>query len=342
MIYSIIAKNYLGESVEMELAKPESSGFLVKSVTGAGPPQANVNITEVATIDGGVFNSSRAKTKNIVLQIIFWPKDNAETIEEIRHRSYKYFPLKQGLTLTFITDERTSYIVGYVEKNEPSIWDKQEGCQISIICDTPYLKSIKQDQTLFSGVRPMLFFPFYNNLVHYNETRSALQDNNLDNIKDNKMDDILGRVYTEESYNDRHIIMGEITKKYYYNVNYSGEVETGINILIHLTGPVDRIDIYNVTTNEHMIIYGDRIEAFTGTALKKRDEITICTVKGQRSANLLRAGKYINIFNCIDKDSDWFQLVKGMNQFAYTTPNDKDQADLVRFQIINDVLFLGI
>lgn len=342
MIYSITATNYLGESVELELARPETSGFLVKSVTGAGPPQAAVNITEIATVDGGIFNSSRAKTKNIVLQLIFWPKDNAETIEEIRHRSYKYFPLKKKLTLLFKTDFRTSYIVGYVEKNEPNIWDKQEGCQISIICDTPWLKDIKQDETAFSGVRPMLFFPFYNNLVEYSKTRSALTDNKKDNVKDSDMDDIIARTYTSTSWPERHIIMGEIVKKYYYIVNYSGEVETGINILIHLTGPVDSINIYNVTTNEKMTVDGAKIEEFTGTALRKNDEIVICTVQGQRSAKLLRSGKYTNIFNCITKESDWFQLVKGVNEFAYTTPNDKDQADLVRFQIVNDILYTGI
>lgn len=342
MIYSIIVENYLGESVKMELARPGTSGFLVQNVTGAGPPQATINMTEIATVDGAIFNSSRAKAKNIVLQIIFWQKDNKETIEEIRHRSYKYFPLKKKVKMTFITDKRTSYICGYVEKNEPSIWSNMEGTNISIMCDSPYMKDVKQDETWISGVRPMLFFPFYNNLVKYESTHSALLDNKDDKIKDNKMDDIIGSIHTSESKDECHIIMGEIVKKYYYDIEYRGEVDVGINILIHLKSKVDSITIYNVTKNEKMTIYGDKIEKFTGMALQNRDEISICTVKGERSAKLLRYGKYTNIFNCIDKDSDWFQLVQGINRFAYTTPDNKDQADSVIFKIVNDVLYLGI
>lgn len=318
MIYSITATNYLGESIELELARPESSGFLVKSVTGAGPPQANINITEIATVDGGIFNSSRARTKNIVLQLIFWPKDASETIEDIRHRSYKYFQVKKSVTLLFRTDNRTSYIVGFVEKNEPNIWDRQEGCQISIICDTPWLKDTSQNNVVFSGVRPMLFFPFYNNLVNYTPS-------------------------SPENYNERHIIMGEIVKKFYYDITYEGEVETGINIIMHLTAPVNGITIYNVTTNERMFVDGAKVEEFTGTALRKNDEIVICTVQGQRSAKLLRNGKYTNIFNCISTDSSWFQLVKGVNQFAYTTVDqEEDQASSIVFQIVNDILYTGI
>ena len=90
MIKSITATNYLGESIKMELARPEKSGFIVHSISGLGPGKAYINTTEVSTDDGGLFNSARLPSRNIVLGLMFMWKDS---IEEARHRSYKYFPL---------------------------------------------------------------------------------------------------------------------------------------------------------------------------------------------------------------------------------------------------------
>lgn len=45
MIKSITVTNYLGDSIKLELARPEESGFVVKSVTGLGPGSANINTT---------------------------------------------------------------------------------------------------------------------------------------------------------------------------------------------------------------------------------------------------------------------------------------------------------
>ena len=59
MIRTITVKNYLGDSIKLNLARPEESGFVVKSITGLGPGKATVNTTEVATNDGGLFNSAR-------------------------------------------------------------------------------------------------------------------------------------------------------------------------------------------------------------------------------------------------------------------------------------------
>jgi hypothetical protein len=45
----------------------------------------------------------------------------APDIETVRQKSYKYFPIKKELILTFETDNRSCYIAGYVESNEPVI-----------------------------------------------------------------------------------------------------------------------------------------------------------------------------------------------------------------------------
>lgn len=53
MIKSVTIQNYLGEKIVLELARPEKSGFIIKSIDGLGPPGANINTTQVSTNDGG-------------------------------------------------------------------------------------------------------------------------------------------------------------------------------------------------------------------------------------------------------------------------------------------------
>ena len=63
--------NHVGESIEFELTHPEKSGFIVESVDGLGPVKATINITEVITNDGGIYNSARSSVRNLVFRLKF-------------------------------------------------------------------------------------------------------------------------------------------------------------------------------------------------------------------------------------------------------------------------------
>ena len=91
MIKSITVTNYLGDSIKLDLARPEESGFVVTSITGLGSGKANINMTEIATNDGSLYNSSRLPSRNIVISLKYlWQS----TIEDVRQLSYKFFPNK--------------------------------------------------------------------------------------------------------------------------------------------------------------------------------------------------------------------------------------------------------
>lgn len=134
MIRAITVTNYLGDSIRLELARPELSGFVVRSITGLGPGKANINMTEVATNDGSLFNSSRISSRNIVISLKYLWKDS---IEDVRQLSYKYFPLKKKCSLVIETDNRKVEIEGYVESNDPNIFSSNEESDISIIAHFP-------------------------------------------------------------------------------------------------------------------------------------------------------------------------------------------------------------
>lgn len=303
MIKSITATNYLGESIKMELARPEKSGFIVTSITGLGPGKAYVNTTEVSTDDGGLFNSARLPSRNIVLGLVFMWKDS---IEEARHRSYKYFPLKKKVKLLIETDTRTAEIEGYVDSNEPNIFSKLQGSDISIICPNPYFYSVEDNnnEVVFSGNESAFEFPFSNESLVDNLIELSITRNTIEQV-----------------------------------VTYNGDAEIGVTITINAIGPATNITIYNTGTREIMRIDTDKLEAFTGAPFDSGDEITICTVKKRKSITLLRAGKTTNILNCLDRNPDWFSLAKGDNVFAYTAESGSTN---LQFKIGHQVIYEGV
>lgn len=304
MIKNITVTNYLGESLLLELMFPENSGFVIKEITGLGPSKAVINSTELSTSDGSVFNSSRIESRNIVfnLKILASP-----TIEAARQKLYKYFPIKKRIKLQFETDTRICDIFGYVETNEVVIFSNQVSTQISVICPDPYFYSAGSDAktiTLFSGVEAAFEFPFSN-----------------------------------ESLTLPLLVVGEIRLDQERNIYYNGDSETGLTIYIHALGEATNLTIYNIATSEFMKIDTVRLTTLTGFPIIAGDDIIISTIKGGKYISLLRSGSYINILNCLDLNSTWFQLTKGDNQFGFVAETG---GTTLQFRVENYKVFEGI
>lgn len=73
MIKSVTVTNYLGDSIKLDLTRPDASGFIIKSIEGLGPAKASINTSDISTNDGGIFNSSRLDKRNIVFDLEFFP-----------------------------------------------------------------------------------------------------------------------------------------------------------------------------------------------------------------------------------------------------------------------------
>ena len=161
MIQAFKIVNYLGESLYLDIRRPEDTGLLVTSVTGLTPPKADIATSQYALFDGSAFVNGRAEQRNIVMNIVFYMDNNEKlSIEEIRHRCYRYFPLRKELTFYAINESGTYYIKGYVETNEINIFSKQEATQISIICPDPNFKKEGSEQYPYvSIVEPTFQFP---------------------------------------------------------------------------------------------------------------------------------------------------------------------------------------
>ena len=211
------------------------------------------------------------------------------------------------VTIKIETDTRKVRIDGYIESNEPAIFSQNESIEISIICPNPYFYDDDgegKQVTIFYGLEPLFEFPFSNESL----SKPLIEFGQIQN-------------YTEQT------------------VLYEGDADTGVTITMYAIGKVKNIGIFNTLTREEMHLDTTKIESLTGEGIKSGDTIIISTVIGDKTVTLLRDGVYTNILNCIAKDSDWFQITKGDNVFAYTA---EEGISNLQFRIENDVLYEGV
>lgn len=275
---SITVTNDLGESLTMELARPEYSGFAVSFIEGLGPVKASIAMSERSGIDGSLYNSARAESRNIVIKLVFMGPDIALN----RRNTYKYFPLKRRIRLDVVAGTKEAYVYGYVESNEPDIFSSQAGCTISILCPDSYLYDIDEVITVFSSITPSFEFPFSN-----------------------------------ESLVTPLLEMSELIAETTKTVIYDGDAPIGMLIHIHANGSASGVTITDVDTLETLAIDSTTLIATVGSDISEGDDFYISTVNGNKYAKLYRGSTEYNILNCVNPLT-WFQLEKGDNVYAFT------------------------
>lgn len=310
MIKSVTAVNFKGESIKMDLFHPESSGFIIIKIDGIGPGKATVTKNDSKVYDGGTITSARLPSRNIKMEIQFlW----VNSIEDVRHKSYKYFPLKKPITLIFETDTRTVEIEGVVESNEPDIFSSEESTNISIICPDPYFYASGENarsKTEFSGINALFEIP--------SDTG-----------------------YSNESLTDA---LTEISALYIQSergiMNY-GEVDIGVVISIKPLSIVKGVlTISNITLGQNMSFDLNKIKTITENDFHLGDELVINTLRGKKSVTLVREGKNYNALSCIDTRTDWIYLTSGENTFTYYL--NGDGIEDLQFSVTNSILYEGV
>ena len=162
MINYISVANEAGELLTLDLRNPYESGFAVENITGLTQGSTTINLTDYASLPGSVFNTARKGTRNIVINLVLlW----ANTVEQARHKCNLYFPINEKVRLTFYTEERTCYIDGYVETNDPTIFSTSNDkpgipCSVSILCPDPAFKSINVESNKYYNLLSGFHFDF--------------------------------------------------------------------------------------------------------------------------------------------------------------------------------------
>lgn len=146
------------KGVILRLTQNESD-FQVISITGLNPPKAQINISKIAGLDGGKFNSSKLEERNIVITL----KLNGD-VEKNRIKLYSFFNTKELCKFYYRNGSRNVYIEGYVETAEVNLFSQSEIMQISIICPNPYFKAMQEIVDDISKAFGAFEFPFAINI----------------------------------------------------------------------------------------------------------------------------------------------------------------------------------
>lgn len=287
MIQSVSVTNHIHETLKLVLSAPEETGVTIKDISGLGPQKAVVNISEFANMDGGVYSSARLPSRSITFNFALQEKP---TVEDVRLKLYRYFPIKKPVILEFETTIRTYTITGIVSANEPNIFQKEETVQIVVECEDPYFYDNNNNNVWMYKNEPLFTFPFSN---------ESLTENLIE----------FSRINPEEKG----------------TIDNPGMDDAGGLFRLYFNGPVVNPTIVNVTTNEQFFFQSDVVTELYGQDFKEGDQIEICTITGKRYVELYRDGLTYNILNAVRRDSKWLQFVRGENTiFAFADSGEEN------------------
>lgn len=150
-MFTLKVENKNGEVLTLR----QNKNYAVTKIEGLNPPSATINFSEIAGVDGGLFNSSRVEMRNIVLTIKPLPP-----VEKNRLNLYKYFNIKQWCKIYYSNASLDVQTEGYIETIEANLFSKSEEIQVSIMCPKPYFESLSEIYSDISKVVANFEFPF--------------------------------------------------------------------------------------------------------------------------------------------------------------------------------------
>ncbi len=246
-MFTCKVENAQGQSLVLTGDEPRWQIF---RINGLNPPRAQVNLSEMAGLDGAWFNSSKLDTRNIVIYIKI--NGNAELN---RITLYNYFRTKQKLTFYFSHSSRDVYIEGYCESVQVSPFDRSQVMQISILCPYPYFRSVGGDIVPYSNSLAMFEFPFS---INGDDPIPFSETNEWDYVYvDNASDDDVGmKITIENNYANDGLKFANTSTGEYIQIDYSFQIG-------------DLIQINTITGHKDAVLYrnGQTIKLFPYIAI---------------------------------------------------------------------------
>lgn len=346
MIKTITFVNRFGRSLCCTLGEPERSGFAITNITGLGPGDASVNIHDIATADGGYFGSARFSARNIVItfQLMDVDFDNKYVpIEEIRHRAYEFFAPKNQIRIVVDTDTRSLVIDGYIESDDPNIFQSNVTMTVSILCPGYYFKmasDVGSGQTIMIYGSGLFQFPFSN-----------------------------------ESLKKKLIQFGSIEQTQKYELPYDGDDETGFELEIQFNGlSVKTINIQNtpignsekgpvgfakIEDSQRAVLQWSDFESrssylnidlpkiakklsgrYSKAIYESGNRIVIRSMVGRKTAVFIDADHHeYNVVDAIDH-LEWLKIYPGYNEFSVAT--DSESVGHFAINVNFEALYTGV
>lgn len=137
MLSRVEVRTRQGSILNLSLDDP-SNGFVVSEIEGLGPVKATLVSTGFAGTDGEQYHNARREKRNVKFTIELKTDYITNTVRELRQNLYDFLMPKAEVMLRFVDSDDTYVdIWGRVESNDPSIFTKDPGVDVSIVCFNP-------------------------------------------------------------------------------------------------------------------------------------------------------------------------------------------------------------
>ena len=150
-MFELILENAAGD----QLTFTQNSPFTVTEIQGLNPPEATINTSQIALIDGAKFNSSKLNMRTINVAFAIEYKAAANRIEV-----YKVLKSKQYVKLYYNGQFRKVFIEGYIASIDISYFEMKQIVTCAIICPSPYFKEAQIIVDELLNIIGAFHFPF--------------------------------------------------------------------------------------------------------------------------------------------------------------------------------------
>lgn len=258
--------------------------FFLATADGLYQSENNVYMSDNTMTDGGTYQGSVAKVRNIVLYVLENPQNNDKFVYNQSHRDllYSLFRKDEEGTLVY-TENGESRKIDYYSEGVKRANKGSRLFTISLICQNPKFKD-NTDHTV-SMANWVDGFEFIHEFVEEGEEfayRSAVR---LVNI-----------------------------------VNDRAANNIGLTITIRATGNVTNPSITHVET-EKSINVGSTSKPFE---MVRGDALVITTGINNKHIRLTRGGVTTEVNEYLTENSDFIQLMFGDNNIAYDASNGEE------------------
>lgn len=150
-MFNLILENAAGDQLTFGMGSP----FTVTEIDGLYPPSATINTSELALMDGALYNSAKVNMRT--LNIAFAIETNAA---KNRIEVFKVLKSKQYVKFIYNGQYRQVYAEGYIESINITYFDMKQIVTCTVICPSPYFKEAQEIVNELSNIVGAFHFPF--------------------------------------------------------------------------------------------------------------------------------------------------------------------------------------
>ena len=150
-MFDLILENKNGYQLKFGMDSP----FTITEIEGLNPPESTINTSEIALMDGQLYNSAKVNMRviNVAFAIEYQAAKN-------RIEVYRVLKSKHPIRLYYKSEYRNVFIDGYISSIDITMFEMKQVVTCSILCPAPYFKDAQEIINELSSIIAMFHFPF--------------------------------------------------------------------------------------------------------------------------------------------------------------------------------------